>query len=272
MHRHNQHDRIRFVGVVTIAMLVGLISGGRRVDAQSLNDSSTRTGGSSVSAPAIPPSAEPLTSDTSDAPAVSDDAITTNITEDSTAHPASNSSDIKYVPSGSAVVPDEGSGSDAEEASGSDVEDDAVLELPQVVKLPTDASAEPSVDGASADAEDNNDYAAQSGENGQQTADDNDLAATAGQVGTLEDYENGENQVPPGAIFLAPGVNVVRFPHPPLFNPPRPPLGVPTATWPIILPPTSSGPFPSTSPMLMAPRFAAPRGLFPSRGLMRTHR
>jgi len=80
-------------------------------------------------------------------------------------------------------------------------------------------------------------------------------------------------------ILFAPVVSVVRFPRQPLFSPlpPRPPFGVPMARSPIILPPTSSGPFPSTSPMLMGPRFGTftsfPRvGSFPYGGLMGAHR
>jgi hypothetical protein len=41
---------------------------------------------------------------------------------------------------------------------------------------------------------------------------------------------------------------------------------------PMILPPTSSGPFPSTSPMLMTPRFTTPGGSFLRGGLMGFHR
>jgi hypothetical protein len=230
-----------------------------------------RASDSSLAERAIPPGVESPTIDTPDAPTVSDDAITANGTDDSAAYPASAKSDTEYAPSGGAV------GSD--EASGSNSENSAVLELPQVVNLPNGGTANASADEASANRDGNDDDdAAQSSQDGEDTAGDHDLAAMGSQVGTLNDYENQANEVPPGVILVAPVVGVVRFPRPPLFSPlPRSLFGAPMATSPIILPPTSSGPFPSTSPMLMGPRFGTfgsfPRvGSFPHGGLMGARR
>lgn len=262
MHQHNQHVKIRLVGLVTIAMLVGMLAGGRRSHAQSLDDSSARANDSAVTEDPIPPGVESVTTDTPDAPAVPDDAITTNSVDDSAAHPLSDSPDGKYARPGNAV------GSD--EASGSGSENGAVLELPQVLNLASDGTADRSADRAWASTDGNDEDTAQSSEDEQDLAGDHDLGATTGQVGTLEDYKDQANEAPPGTIFFAPVGTVVGFPRPPLFNPvPRPRFGVPTS--PIILPPTSSGPFPSTSPMLMAPRFAT-FGSFRGRGLMGAHR
>ena len=270
MHHHDQHDKIRLVGVVTIAMLVGLLAGGRRALGQSLDDSSARASDSSLAERAMPPGVESSTIDTPDAPAVSDDATTADGTDDSAAHPVSANSDTEYAPSGGAV------GSD--EASGSASENSAVLELPQVVNLQRDGTANASADEAAANPDGNDDDTAQSNQDGEDNAGDHDLAAMGSQVGTLEDYQNQANAAPPGVILVAPVVGVVRFPRPPLFSPlPRSLFGAPMATSPIILPPTSRGPFPSTSPMLMGPRFGAfgsfPRvGSFPHRGLIGAHR
>ena len=162
--------------------------------------------------------------------------------------------------------------------SGAGAENGSVLELPQAVNPSTGSTVARPPDGASAGAEGNDDDTAQSDQVGQDTTADSDLPATADQVGTLEDYENQVAEAPPGVIFFAP-VTAVRFPRPPIFNPAvRPPFGVPLVTSPIILPPTSSGPFPSTSPMLMAPgpRLMTPRfatfGSFRGGGFMGVHR
>jgi hypothetical protein len=269
MYRHNQPDKIRFVGLITLAMLVGLFAGGRQALAQSLDDSSARASDSAVTENTIPSSVGSADTDTPDAPADADEAITASSVDDSAAHPTSNS--------GVASPPSDGSaGSD--ETSGPGTENGAVLELPQVVNPSTGSTVDRSPDGASAGAEDNDDDTAQSDQVGQDTAAERDLAATADQVGTLEDYENQVAEAPPGVIFIAPAT-VVRFPRPAPFNPAvRPPFGVPLATSPIILPPRSSGPFPSTSPMLMAPspmlmtpRFAT-FGSFRGGGFMGVHR
>jgi hypothetical protein len=277
MQYYNQHDKIRLVGVVTIAMLVGLLAGGRRAHAQASDDSYARASDSPLAEPTAPPNAELRSIDASDAPAVSADATTVNGTDDSAAPPVSANSDVGYAPSGSATG--------SEEASGSDSKNGAVLEIPQVVNLPSDSTANAPADEASANLDDDDDDTAQSSQDGEDTAGNHDLAAIGSQVGTLEDYQNQENEAPPpGTIFFAPVVTATHLPPPPLFNPlPRTPSGVPMAGSPIIIPPTSSGPFPSTSPMLMGPRFgtfgsfprvsAFPRvGAFPHAGLMGAHR
>ncbi len=266
MHCHNQRDKIRLVGVVSAALLIGWVAGGRRVDAESLDDSSVCAGEPSV-VRSVPADADPLTMDISEAPAVSDDTITTKSIDDSAAAPVSDNSEVEYAPSSSTAA-----SADADEASGSGSDEGAVLELPRVVNLSTGTTTNRSAGGASASAEGNDDDSAQSGEDGPEIAGDNELAAAPDQVGTLEDYENQSDE-PLGTFFFAPAVSVVRFPRPPLFNPPpRAPLGLSVPTSPIILPPTSSGPFPSTSPLLMAPRFATPGGSFPSGGWMGARR
>jgi hypothetical protein len=204
-----------------------------------------------------------VTIDGPDGPIVSDDATTANSIDDATVASDPESSAVEPAPFASAAV--------SGEAAGPDSENNSVLELPQVLNLSNGSTANPPADGAAAHADGNDDDLAQSNQNGQDTADD-DLAAAADQVGTLRDYEDQANRVPLGPIFFAPGFAIVRFPRPPLFNPlSRPPFGVPMATSPIILPPTSSGPFPSTSPMLMAPHIRT-LGSFPGRGLMGLHR
>jgi len=256
MYHHNQHNKIRLVGAVTLAMLVGPLAGGGRAHAQAPDDSPARASDSSFADRAIAPNMESLTIDTPDAPAVSDDATTANGTDDSAA-PASANSDVEYAPSGSVA------GSD--NASGSASANRAVLEIPQIVNLSNGDAANAPADEASANLDGNDDDTAQSGQNGQDAADGHDLAAMGSQVGTLKDYENQADQTPPQVIFFAPVVRVVPFPRPPLFRPLPRPLGVPIARSPILLPPTSSGPFPSTSPMLMAPRFGT-FGSFPHVG------
>ncbi|MBV8054347.1 MAG: hypothetical protein JO071_03805 [Deltaproteobacteria bacterium] len=257
MHHHNQHNKIRLVGAVALAMLVGLLVGGERAHAQVPDDSSARASDSASAERAIAPEVEPLTIDTPDVPAVSDDATTANGTDDSAAHPGSANSDVEYAPSVSIMSSDE--------ASGSASANSAVLEIPQVVNLSNGDAANAPADEASANSDGNDDDTAQSGQNGQDTAGGHDLAATGGDVGTLTDYENQAGQTPPHVIFFGPVVRVVPVPRPPLFCPLPRPLGVPIARSPIILPPSSSGPFPSTSPMLMAPRFGT-FGSFPHIG------
>ena len=173
----------------------------------------------------------------------------------------------------------------SEDASGSDPKNAAVLEIPQVVNLQSGGTANATADETPANLDDD-DNTAQSSQDEEDTAGDHDLVAIGSQVGTLEDYQNQANEAPlPSAIFSAPIITVTRLPRSPLFNPlPRTLSGVPMLASPIILPPTSSGPFPSTSPMLMGPRFGtfgsfSPRigsfprvSSFPRAGLMGAHR
>jgi hypothetical protein len=158
------------------------------------------------------------------------------------------------------------------EASGSDSQDSAVLELPQIVDLRNGNGGDEQADEATASGPANDDDTAQSGPSGQDTAVADGLPQSADQVGTLRDYQNQMNQAPGGPIFVAPGFAVVRLPRPLFFNPPSPRfLRGPMATAPVFLPPTSSGPFPSTSPMLMGPRIGT-LGSFPRGGSMRFRR
>jgi len=261
MLHHNQHDKIRLVGVVTLAMLVGLLPDGTRANAQSVDDSSARASDSSLNERAVPPDVESPAIDSPDASAVSNGATSTNSADDPAAQPAADNPDVESAAAGAAANSDESTAS----SSGNG----AVLELPQVLNRSPDNAANQPADGTLASSDGNDDDAAQSSQDGQDTAGDtgdHDIAAVADKVGTVEDYEHQADAAPAGGIFLPPGVAIVRFPRPPLFNPPPPlPLGAPIATSPIILPPTSSGPFPSTSPMLMAPRFGT-LGSFPGGG------
>jgi hypothetical protein len=258
MYRHYQPEKIQLVNLVLSAMMVGMLAGSGRALAQSLNDSSGSASDSEITEKAIPPDVEPANIDTPDTP-VSNPAISANSSDDSAAHPASDNSAAESAPS------DRAPGSD--ESSDADAENGAVLEIPQVVDPTTGGTVNGSSEQGVAGADGNDDDTAQSSQDGQYTAADRDLPGTADQVGTLEDYEDQAGQVPAGTIFAAP-VSVVGFPPPPLFNPAlRPRFGVPIVTSPIILPPTSSGPFPSTSPMLMGPRFAT-FGAFHGRGFI----
>jgi hypothetical protein len=270
MHHHNQHDKVRLVGVVTISMLVGLLAAGRRASAQSLDSSAAGMTNASSDDRTIPPDVKSLTIDTPDLPSASDEATTANDVDDSAAPPMGEDPDVEDAPSANAV------GSD--EASGSASENGAVLEIPQVVNLPNGGSANVPADEASANPESNDDDTALSSQDDDEddTGGESDLTEAGSPVGTLADYQNQASEAPPGAIFFAPPVAVVAIPRPPLFNPLlRPPLGTPMVAAPIILPPTS--------PMLMAPRpgtfgpfprFGSfPRvGSFPRGGLMGARR
>jgi hypothetical protein len=259
MHYHNQHDKVRLVGVVTISMLVGLLAAGRRASAQSLDSSAAGVSNASPDDRTIPPGVKSPTIDTPDLPSASDDATTATDVDDSAPPPMGDNPDAEDASSANAV------GSD--EASGSASENGAVLEIPQVVNLRNGGSANVPADEASANPESNDDDTALSSQDdGDDTGGESDLTEAGSPVGTLADYQNQASEAPPGAIFLAPPVGVVAIPRPPLFNPfLRPPVGAPIVAAPIILPPTSSGSFPSTSPMLMAPR-PGTLGTFPRFG------
>jgi hypothetical protein len=268
MHHHNQHHRVWLVVVTTSAMLFALQAGGPQGQAQSLNDAPSHATASSMTGRGAESGTDLVDVDAAEGSEGSGDVTTANGNDDPT-QPVSGNSDIAPAPSASTAASDEAS------VTGS--EGDAVLEIPQVVNLPSGTSANRPTDEAAGNAEGNDaDTAqssqggydadtAQSGQGGNDVA-AGDVAATVDQVGTLEDYENQAGAVPLGPIFFSPGLATVRLPRLPLFNP-RPPIGVPMAASPIILPPTSSGPFPSTSPMLMAPRVGT-LGSFPSASLM----
>jgi hypothetical protein len=240
MDHRNQHHKVGLIAALSIAILVGLA--GRRACAQSIDDWSAH-------------STESATIDATDVPAVSDDASSADGNDDSVAHPAADSPKVESVPAVSAEASDP--------ASSSPSEDGAVLEIPQVVDLQNGPAVNQPAEGASANADGSNADSAQSSQDGHAG---DDFGVTADQVGTLQDYQSQQGAVPFGPIFFPPGVTIVRFPRQPLYKSLRQPrFGVPMAAPPIILPPTSSGPFPSTSPMLMAPRMGSLRS-FPSAG------
>jgi hypothetical protein len=215
---------------------------------------------------------KPITIDVPEATAATDDTGAANSTGDTSASPSADVSAVETAPFTAPAASDE--------SSGSTSEDGAVLEIPRVVNLPSNSNADNSAEQASANANgaeqasanadsdeqasanaNDEDDSAQSGQDGQDAAANDDVAAAAGQVGTLEDYRNQASAAPVGPILFGPGIAIIRFPRQPAANPqplvnrlPQPPWGAPMAMSPIILPPTSGGPFPSTSPMLMAPR------------------
>jgi hypothetical protein len=248
MHCHSQRYEVWLNAVIMIVMLVALVAGCGRAYAQSADDSTADA-------------TRAVIVDVPDPTGATDDPTIAHRIDDS----------VAGVSDSSAVEPGASAGSvRADEPSGSESEDGAVLEIPRVIDLANGNRVDRPTEGASANVDGNDDDTTQSGQDNQDLAADDDLAPADDQVGTLEDYENQAGAAPMGPIFFGPGIAIVRFPHPPPLNPRAwPPFGSPMASSPIILPPTSSGPFPSTSPMLMAPR---PFGSFPGGGLMGLHR
>jgi hypothetical protein len=262
MHDQNPHHKAGRAFVIIMPILLALSAGGMRANAQSIDDAATADVQSSVDEAGMT-TAEPARADAREVSPASDDGTTANPVDDAAGSPVT-----KDVEVGSGVPGTESSN----ESSGSDSQESAVLELPQIVNLQNGNGGDKQADDAIASGPANDDDATQSGSSGQGTAVADGLPPSADQVGTLEDYQNQMNQAPRGPIFVGPGLAVVRLPRPLFFNPPSPRfLGAPMVTAPIILPPTSSGPFPSTSPMLMGPRIGT-LGSFPRGGLMRFRR
>jgi hypothetical protein len=262
----SQHHTIRLAGAIMLVIFVALAAGGRRVLAQSIDDLSP-AGDSSLDVNSAPSTGDRLVKET-EPPAIAADTPTASGSDDPVSYTTSGNSEVKDVPSGGAV---------AAEASAPDSETSAVLEIPQVLNLPSRDTAGQPPERALADG-DANDDDAQPSQDGQDIAEDRDVAAMADQVGTLQDYEDQALRAPAGGMIFAPGMAVMRLPSPPLvssrpmFSPrPMQRFPFPAAAAPIILPPTSSGPFPSTSPMLMGPAFGT-IGSFPRGGLLGVHR
>ncbi len=253
MHHRNQHHNLPLFGVLTIAMLAGLISGSRRVHAQALDKWDS------------------VTAETSGASVASNDTITAKVADVSAVPAASDDSDMEYALSDAGLASTAPVG---EPVPGS--ENGQVLEIPRVIDSSIDIGDDRASDASIANAASNDDDAAQS-QGDQEAAESQDFAGLPDQVGTLQDYESQAAGPPLGVIVSAPGLTVLPFTgRPPGFNPsvmPRTPMiGGTMLTPPIILPPTSVGPFPSTSPMLMAPRFVTPGRAFPAGGWMRARR
>ena len=266
MDHHHQHHKFWFVAVIAGEAMLALTQPTSRAHAQSVNDSYPAAV-SPISEASTGFGAESL--DGARTVAIPPDMKAADNVDDPKAYPASHNSDTASASLRGSVSPDD--------ESGSTSEDDAVLEIPQVINPANAATPDQSGNVQSAAGAGNEDNAAQSNQaGGQVTTDDNDLAATADQIGTLQDYENQAGASPLGPVFFPPGIRIVQFPRVRALNALRHPVGIPLATSAIILPPTSSGPFPSTSPMLMAPRTSpmlmAPRigtlGAFPRGGLM----
>jgi hypothetical protein len=244
MRHHIQHDKIRLVDVALMAIVAGLLAYAPAY-AQSFDDSSAVANDRPLVEDAMPSAADSPGVD-AEAPATPDGATAADKIDDSTPPPTADYSDDEAANSAA--------GAADESASSSSSDNGSVLVIPQVVNLRSGESQDESADISSPNPDADDDDAAQSSP-GDEVGAGQDLTDLAGQVGTVTDYQNQATEAAPGAIFLGPGV-VVRFPPSPLFSPlPRSPVGGPIATGPIILPPSSGGPFPSTSPMLMAPRF-----------------
>jgi hypothetical protein len=270
MDHHHQHYKFQFFVAITGALLLALAKPQAR--AQSANDSYPNAGASPISEASKGPHAESF--DGADTVAIPPDLEAADNVDDSTADAAADNSGTAAVPVRGSVPPDD--------ESGAASKNDAVLEIPQVINpanagTPDQAGNMPSAEGSGSDAD-----AAQSNQTGVKTAGgDDDLAATASQLGTLEDYENQESTPALAPVFFPPGLAIVQFPRLPALRAlTRQPVGIPIGAAAIILPPTSSGPFPSTSPMLMGPR-ASPMlmpqhvgtmGSFAGGGLIRFHR
>jgi hypothetical protein len=275
MHHHKQHLKAWRAVVIVLSMLIGTLAGRPGAYAQALSNASASGPDSPVGDAATTSADEGESTGAAEAPGTSYDSANANPIDDSATSPVENA-DISSSGSGSATA--------SNEAPASASEDGAVLEIPQVVQPQDGSAADEGSGGAVASRHEDDEDSATADPAGQDTAALNGDAATAAQLGTLRDYENQANQAPPGPIFFAPGLAVARFPRPFLFNaPPRPLLRPPVATSPIILPPTSGGAFPSTSPMLMPPRLGIvgsfPRGArlgivgsFPRGGLTGFHR
>lgn len=261
---HHQRHTFRFVAAMAAAVLLALIERPSPVHAQSVNNSYPSAAVSPISEAGMGADAEsPDETATETAPP----DVKADDVDESPAYPPPADSDTEAAPVRRPTA--------APDQSGSVSRNDSVLEIPQVITPanagPTDGSGNEEAAGESNEA-----AAAQSSAGGQMPADDDDLAAAAGEVGTLQDYENQAGAAPVGPVFFPPGARIVQFSRLSALNALSRPVGIPMATSPIILPPTSSGPFPSTSPMLMAPRTSpmlmAPRigtlGAFPRGGLM----
>jgi hypothetical protein len=247
MHHDCQHYTFKLVGFLALALIVGLSAGRSRVQAQSLDDLPSAASDPNDIDPAIS-NADPVTIDTSGRPDAAPDSVIED-RDDSGTLAGSDKADVESVASSTAVVA-------ADTPDGS--ESSAVLELPQVVDLANMGGANTSPDSEFASSDDS----AQPGDDGQDADSDRNVAAAGGNIATLQEYENQANAEPMGPVIVAPIITappiyVVRFPRPLLLNPPSyPRSGVLIAPGPIMIPPTSSGPFPSTSPMLMRPYFA----------------
>ena len=252
-------DKIPLLAVATIAMMVGLLVGSRRVSAQWRDESALRVSDFPIVERVAASDVESSSINAPDGPAA--DAMAADGSDDSGPRPGSeDDSDVEDAPPATRMVSDGSAGSGSENS--------AVLEIPQVVNLADGAGATPSraSDVASASTSEDDDDGAPTSQDMAAAAGENDLVETGGRVGTLQDYENQPDNAGRATIFFLPGVAVARIPPPPLFNPaPRPVFSASRSMSPIILPPTSGGPFPSTSPMLMTPRFGSPSA-FPAGG------
>ena len=262
MHQYNQHRKAWRGALIVITIVIGFLPVRMAAHAQS-SSSAPVPGADSPLGDANISSDDEAGSPVAEASGASNDGTAANPIDASTAAPVDNSDD-------GSVAPTTGTASNEPSASGS--EDGAVLEIPQAVNLQGAGAPREETEGAAASNQNDDDQTRPSNPAGQETGALDNPATTAAQVGSLQEYENQANEAPPGPIFFGPGIAVVRFPHPLFFNsPPRPLVGPRITTSPVILPPTSSGPFPSTSPMLMAPRVGI-AGSFPRHGLMGFHR
>ena len=227
---------------VALAVIAAVFCGSRRVGAQTPNDSDAMHKRAATPAVSSPSCAD-------------GDVCAAEL-----ASPSAGPSDSDFDDSPS----NEAAGSAESDDSASSSQDGRVLEVPQVVDLSGGASNGGAANSLSSGADDDDDDA-QAVQGGESEADSDDLARAP--VGDVQDYEDQAEEAP-AAVVVYPGATAV-----PVFSP-QAGLGLPvtpgtqmTSTMlfasPIILPPNSAGPLPSTSPMLMAPRVGMPAHVFP---------
>jgi hypothetical protein len=236
MDHHQQHHKFQFFAAVTGAILLALAKPQAR--AQSANDSYPSAGSSPISEASNGPGAESF--DGADTVAIPPDVEAADNVDHSRADAAADNS-------GTAAAPVRGSPDDE---AGAASKNDAVLEIPRVINpanagTPDQAGNMPSAESSGSDAD-----AAQSNQTGVETAaGDDDLAATASQPGTLQDYENQESAPALASVFFPPGIRIVQFPRLPALRAlSRQPVGIPIAAAPIILRPTTVVLFPQPAP------------------------
>src|SRR5579875_555900 len=249
LKRNISHNAWRAL-LLTIAMALGLVAGRGRAHAQPFKDNQSLANSvSNATASTVEPGA-----DSSETGWGSDEVTARDLKGDITPGASPDGDGREDTADSSSVVqPPADNSATAQQ----------VLELPQLVDLQNGNSSGGSQD----DGQSDENQPAQSQVSPQDLANSDGLPNVPEQLGTLQDYESQVNQAPPSIVWFAPGMAAVRLaPSLPL----NPPLRLPSAPLmvspPIVLAPTSSSPFPSTSPMLMAPRTRtfgfAPRGGF----------
>jgi hypothetical protein len=249
MLKRNEHHRAWLLLLVTSSIIFGILARPVRARGQAVND--TQDAADTPQDTAVT-GLEPSGAATDEGPAPRSDAARRDSASGTTFAISSDGVDSKNATDVSTAV------GSSKGSSGTD----QVLELPQLVNLGNGSSSDQSAENGPS----NDGQASPEGDPPGLAAADN-LPAGPEQLGTLQDYENQASQMPPGVVLLAPGMAFVPLASSLPLNLPFRPLSPPgVVTSPIIVAPTSGGPLPSTSPMLMAPRIRtfgfAPRGGF----------